>query len=52
MTQMSSGSPMQPGAMNTQQRMMGAASSQMAGMQMRGVNQGGPRMTQPGMKNS
>ena len=49
MAQMPTSGPMHAGAMNPQ-RMM---SSQAAGMQqMRGVNQPGPRMTQPGMRNS
>ena len=48
MTQMSTAGQMHPGAMNAQ-RMMAA---QTGAMQMRGVNQGGPRMTQPGMRNT
>ena len=49
-SQMHTGGTLPAGAMNTQ-RMMGPG-SQMAGMQMRGVNQGGPRMAPPNMRNS
>ena len=45
---MSTGGPMHTGAV-TPQRMMGTP---MGAMQMRGVNQGGPRMAQPNMRNS
>ena len=51
MAQMSASSPLHTGVMNSQ-RMMRATNTQIAGMQMRGMNQGGPRMAHPGMKNS
>ena len=52
MSQMPGGGQMHPGAMNAPQRMMGSPQVQMPGMPMRGGNQMGPRMSQPGMKNS
>lgn len=52
MSQRPSGGPMHSGNMNASQRMMGTSPAQMAGMPMRGSNQVGPRMSQPGMKNS
>ena len=52
MSQMPGGGQMHPGNMNTPQRMIGTPPVQMPGMPMRGGNQIGPRMSQPGMKNS
>ena len=49
MSQIAGGAGMHPGGISHPQRMMGASSGQLGGMQMRPV---GPRMSQAGMKNS